>query len=204
MNPLALVLLLVSGIATLAVPRRWAAMPMLIGTCYMTMGQLITVGPFNFHLFRILLGFGLLRVALRGEWIKGGTNSIDIMVFAWGLWVVIAGFFHEFTPGSGPVYALGTVYNTILPYYLFRIWLKSRRDLESVIIAIAIILVPIAFAMWLEVRTVHNPFSVFGGVNAIPIIREGRVWDSGAVFLPILGSHIVPFPCSASSLVARW
>lgn len=190
MNPAALIFLLVSGITTLAVPRRWAPLPLLIGCCYMTIGQVIIIGAFNFQLFRVLLGFGIVRVMLRGEQMEGPLNAIDKMVIAWAAWVLLASLFHQFTPGSGPVYALGAIYNTILPYFLFRIWCRSRHELQFIIGAIAIILVPIAIAMWFEKTTIHNPFAIFGGVNETPMIREGRVRASGPFAHPILAGSV--------------
>ncbi|WP_159816297.1 hypothetical protein [Cyanobium sp. Copco_Reservoir_LC18] len=117
-------------------------------------------------------------------------NSIDKLVIAWAFWVVFAGFFHKFTPGSGPVYALGTVYNATVPYFLFRIWCRSRQDLEFMICAIAVILVPVAIAMWIEQTTMHNIFAIFGGVSETPMIREGRVRASGPFAHPILAGSV--------------
>ena len=86
----------------------------------MTIGQVIEIGPFNSPLFRMLLGMGVVRAVLRGERIEGRLNAIDKMVIAWGAWVVVASFFHVFAPGSGPVFALGAVYNVVLVYFLMR------------------------------------------------------------------------------------
>jgi hypothetical protein len=156
----------------------------------MTLGQVIKIGLFNFQLFRMLLGLGVIRVMLRGERIQGRLNSIDRMVIAWGAWVLFASLFHKFSPGSGPVYALGYVYNVTLPYFLFRIWCRSRRELELMIGAIAIMLVPVAIAMWMEKITIHNPFAIFGGVPEIPLIREGRVRATGPFAHPILAGTV--------------
>ena len=158
------------------------------------------IGLFNFPIFRMLLGLGAMRVLLRGERIRGRLNSIDKMVIAWGAWVIVASLFHEFTPGSGPVYALGAVYNMMLPYFLFRIWCRNRRELEFIIGAIAIMLLPVAIAMYFEMTTVYNPFSIFGGVPEISMIREGRVRASGPFAHPILAGSLgaTSFPLMAA------
>lgn len=190
MNSAALILLLVCGVATLAVPRRWAPVPLLIGCCYMTIGQVIQIGPLNFQLFRALLAFGVVRVVLRGERNEGRLNDIDKMVIAWGAWVFLASFFHEFAPGSGPVFALGAVYNVALPYLLMRIWCRNERELEIMVGAIALLLMPVAIAMWIEKNALHNPFAIFGGVLETPMIREGRVRASGPFAHPILAGTV--------------
>lgn len=189
-NPVALAFLLVCGIATLVVPRRWAPVPLLTGCCYMTIGQVLEIGPFNFPLFRMLLGLGVLRVLLRRERFEGPLNAIDKMIIAWGAWVIVASFFHVFAPGSGPIFALGAVYNVALIYFLMRIWCRNEEELEVVVGAIAALLVPVALTMWIEKMTLQNPFSMFGGVLETPMIREGRVRAQGPFAHPILAGTV--------------
>ena len=190
MNSAALIFLLICGISTVTVPRRWAPLPLLIGCCYMTMGQVIEIGPFNFQLFRMLLAFGVVRVLFRGERIQGGLTTVDKLVIVWGTWIFLASFFHKFTPGSGPVYALGSVYNMILPYFLFRIWCRNDRDLRIIIGTIAVLLVPVSISMWMEKISIYNPFAIFGGVLEIPMIRDGSVRASGPFAHPILAGSV--------------
>src|SRR5690606_33581947 len=77
MNLLGIAFLLVTAGALLTVPRRWAPIPLLIGCCYMTLGQGVEIGPVSLPMLRILLGVGLLRVIVRGEMIAGGINRMD-------------------------------------------------------------------------------------------------------------------------------
>lgn len=156
----------------------------------MTIGQVILIGPFTFPLFRMVLAFGATRVLLRGERIRGRLNAIDKMVIAWAIWVFLSSFFHKFTPGSGPIFALGAGYNVILPYFLLRIWCRSEREMMIMVGAIAALLVPVATAMVAENITLHNPFAIFGGVLETPIIREGRVRASGPFAHPILAGTV--------------
>jgi hypothetical protein len=48
MNALALLFLLINAALLLLLPRRWAPLPLLMGACYMTLGQGIEIGPFTF------------------------------------------------------------------------------------------------------------------------------------------------------------
>jgi hypothetical protein len=131
-----------------------------------------------------------VRALLRGERIEGRLNAIDKMVIAWGTWVFLASFFHEFTPGSGPVFALGAIYNVALPYFLMRVWCRNEQELEIMVSAIALLLVPVAITMWIEKTTIQNPFAIFGGVLEVPIIREGKVRASGPFNHPILAGTV--------------
>jgi hypothetical protein len=189
-NPYAVIFLMVCGTAILAAPRRLAPIPLLAGCCYMTIGQVLEIGPFDFPLFRILLGLGFIRVILRKEHIAGSFNTIDKLIVAWAAWVVVASFFHKFQPGSGPIFALGTIYNVLLIYFLMRIWCRNEEELEIMVGAIAVLLVPVAISMWIEKITLHNPFAVFGGVLETPMIREGRVRAQGPFAHPILAGTV--------------
>ena len=84
MNGLAIIFLLLACGALLALPRRWAPLPLLAGACYMTLGQGIQVGPFHFPIIRIVLLVGVIRVLCRGEGLAGGLNGLDWLVLAWG------------------------------------------------------------------------------------------------------------------------
>ena len=154
------------------------------------MGQVIKIGPFNFHLFRMLLAFGVVRVLLRGEHIQGRLTGIDKLVIIWSTWIFFASFFHKFTPGSGPIFALGAAYNIVLPYFLFRIWCRNERELKMIVCAIVVLLVPISISMWIEKISIHNPFGILGGVFEIPVIREGVVRASGPFAHPILAGSV--------------
>ena len=104
MNVTALIFLIVSVIAVVFLPRRWAPIPLLASCCYMTIGQGIDLGPVSLPVFRIVLAVGLVRVIVRRETIAGGINTIDKLMIAWAVWMVFASFFHDRVPGAGPVY----------------------------------------------------------------------------------------------------
>ena len=95
MNSLAITLLFVSGIGLLTLPRKWAPLPLLVVTCYMSLGQAIEIGPFHFTALRIMALVGLVRVSLRQERVAGGMNSLDGLIIAWAVWAVISSIFHE-------------------------------------------------------------------------------------------------------------
>src|SRR5688572_29796652 len=113
MSLLAICFLLVASIALIAVPRRLAPIPLLLGCCYMTMGQGIDVGGISLPIFRILLLVGVARVMVRGERLTSPLNTIDKLVIVFGSWIVFASFFHKGGDGSGPVYAAGMAFNLV-------------------------------------------------------------------------------------------
>lgn len=197
MNVPALLFLIASVACVILLPRRWAPIPLLVSCCYMTIGQGIQIGPISLPVYRLVLAAGVLRVLLRREAIVGGFNSIDKMMIAWAAWTVFAGFFHEWKPGSGPIYASGFAYNIVLVYFLTRVWCKDLTELMAVFRAVAWLLVPVAAAMVAEHYVQKNYFGVlFGGVSDGVYWREGKIRAQGPFVHPILAGTVgaVCFP----------
>ena len=92
MTPLSIVFLAINSAAILVLPRRWALLPLLVGSCYMTVSQSFNIGPFTFTVIRVLVLVAFLRIAIRGEWFSGQLNIVDRLVIAWGIWGIIVSF----------------------------------------------------------------------------------------------------------------
>jgi hypothetical protein len=90
MTGLAVLFLLLNAVALLALPRRWAPLPLLAGACYMTLGQSVVIGPFHFTVIRLLLLVGIIRVLARKERLLGGLNGLDWMMLAWAAWALFS------------------------------------------------------------------------------------------------------------------
>src|SRR4051812_36724438 len=117
MNETAAVVLVLSALAIVAVPRRWAALPLLICACYMPVGQSVEVGPFTVTVLRAIVADGAARLLSRREWPVGGLNRLDAAVLAWGVWLFVSSGFHA-DVASTTVSHLGTLYNTWGVYFL--------------------------------------------------------------------------------------
>lgn len=196
MNKFALVFTIVNVIALLTLPRRWAFLPLLVGTSYMTLGQGIEIGPFTFTIIRMLVAVGVLRVFLRSERLTGGTNGMDWLMLIWALWAVFSSFFHN-DVSSALTFRLGLIYNACGIYFLLRIFCQSIEDITRLCKFTAILLFPVAVAMLYEKMTSNNLFSVLGGVSAIPEIREGRIRGQGpfahSILAGTVGAVCIPF-----------
>jgi hypothetical protein len=190
MNPLAAIFFIISAIALVSVPRKWAPVALLVGCCYMTMGQGVEVGPISLPIYRMLLLVGLVRVMVKGERISGDFNTIDKLILWWAAWIVFAGLFHEGGPGSGPIYAAGYAFNLIAVYFLIRIWCTNLTDVTGIIVVTAFLLAPIAAEMVVEKIVKINQFSVFGGVPHDVVIREGKYRAQGPFRHPILAGTV--------------
>jgi hypothetical protein len=92
---------------------------------------------------------------------------------------------------------LGTAYNVIGVYFLFRCLLRDLNDVSRLLKMTAIVIVPLAGLMLLEKTTGRNVFAVFGGVPEITFVREGKLRCEGPFGHPILagtfGATLFPY-----------
>lgn len=173
------------GLLLLVLPRRYAMVPMLIGACYLTLGQSVAVGWAHFHLIRILIACGMLRIIIRGEIAHITFNAIDKLFLAW---LVVRVFLYVLVSGDTESLAerLGGLYNTIGIYSLVRAVVRDFDDVILTVKLLALVTIPLAVPFLLEYTTQHNPFYVLGGVPEITQLREGKLRCQGAFAHPIL------------------
>ena len=192
MTGLAILFLLVNAIALLALPRRWAPLPLLVGACYMTLGQGVVIGPFHFPVMRLLLLVGIIRVLVRKERLLGGLNGLDWMMLAWAAWALFSTLFVQDLIGQ-----LGIVYNTLGIYFLIRAFCQNTDDIVYLIKIMALVLAPVALEMVHEQLTGHNFFAVFGGVPDSVVVRGERFRAEGpfrhAILAGTVGAACLPF-----------
>lgn len=155
----------------------------------MTMGVGIELGPFHFMSIRLLVAVGILRVIIRGERLTGGMNSLDRLMIVWAAWALMCSVFHDNSPGV-LVNRLGLVFNACGIYFLLRVFCQSLGDVVTLCRLTAILLVPLAVELLVEMVTMHNLFSIFGGVSEIPEIRQGRVRAQGPFAHSILAGTV--------------
>ncbi len=198
MNPLGVLLFLISAIALMSVPRKWATIPLLMGVIFITHGQAINLGGIKLPVFRMLLAVGFLRVIVKGEGIAGGLNAIDKLMMALCGWLFFASFFHEAgAAAAGPVFIVGKIAEIGLCYLLIRSFCRDIDDFASIMGVIAIMLVPVALEMVQEKFTGKNIFSAtFGGVVEAVVERDGKLRARGpfrhAILAGTVGAALVP------------
>lgn len=181
----------------LLAPRKWAALPFLVGCCYVTVGQGLDLGGLNLPIIRMLVVMGIIRIIVRGEGMSGGVNGLDKVVIGWTVWVFFASLFHEWVPGSGPVYMAGSLLNTAGFYFMIRSFCDDPEDLADLLAALCFVLAPVGIFMLIEQVYHWNVFSVFGGVLDSPALRNGRFRAQGpfnhAILAGTVGAACFPF-----------
>ena len=184
-NALALIALLAAICLIWALPRRFAACPILAMTCLMPLGQNLVVFGLHLYLFRILLLVGILRVLLKQEARNLVMLRVD-KIFMW--WVVVSIVFGTLAKPSMELFInrMGDAYNAFACYFLMRCLLVDFEDFVISVYTLAWLSLPVAALMTVEKLTGHNWCSVFGGVPEITAVREGHLRCQGAFRHPIL------------------
>lgn len=162
----------------LRLPRNWAPLSMLMGASYITLFQQLEIGPLHFPVGRVLIAIGLLRTQMRGERVKGGMNSLDRAMILWAMWSVCSLAFH--TPDV-LVFRLGILYDALGTYYLFRVFIQSFEDMETVFKMVCVLLLPIAAEMLVEKFKGINLFS-FIGFGVTFVNRTNGHWRAQGAF----------------------
>jgi hypothetical protein len=188
-SPLAIVFVILNAGALLCLPRRWAALPLITGTCFITMAQTLNVGPFSFTVVRLLVAAGAVRVLLRQERLPHGLLALDRLMILWAIWACSSSVFHT-DPKSHLTGLLGKGYDACGIYFLFRIFCSDIQDLVRLVKLTAIVLTPVAIAMLAEHIVGHNWFAIFGGVSDSPMVRDNRIRASGPFMHPILAGTV--------------
>lgn len=184
-HPLAIAAVIILGIAMLFVPRRWSVLPMLIIACFISAVQKISIMGMDFNLLRIMVVFGVVRLMFRREYLSVIWKPLDTAMVLWTLSSMVI---YSLQQGSfsAVVNRLGFGFDAFGMYFLFRCLIRDWQDIDHVILGFILISVPVASFFLLERSTGRNLFSVFGGVPAITMIRDGRLRCQGAFSHPIL------------------
>lgn len=189
------------GFLLVVLPRQYALAPILIGACYLTLGQAIVVSGVHFHLIRVLIAFGLVRLLVRREISSIKLNAIDKVLIAW---IIVRTFLYVLVSGDTESFLerLGALYNTVGIYFLVRAVVRSFDDIIFNVKMLGLTIIPLAVPFLVEYTTGRNPFFALGGVPEFTQIREGRLRCQGAFRHPILagtfGATAIPL------LVGLW
>lgn len=184
-HPVGLAMTIGCGLALLALPRRFAIWPFILMACLVASAQRIVVAGLDFDLIRILVVFGVIRVATRAEHALVRFQVVDglVVVFAVARTVI-------YTVREGEwvalVFQAGQTFDAVGLYFLFRCLIRSIDDIVHTIAGFAIMSVPVMIAFAIEHLTGRNGFAIFGGVPEFTVVREDRLRCTGAFAHPII------------------
>jgi hypothetical protein len=149
------------------------------------MAQRIVVAGADFTLMRILLLAYVVRLLVRGEYRNFRWNRLDTAIVCW----TVAGtviMCIQLGVANALVNRIGWSFDILVTYFLVRCLIRQVDDVLSLGKIIALVAIPIAVTFAFEYQTQRNPFSIFGGVPQVTLVREGRLRCQGPFSHPIL------------------
>lgn len=185
LNPLGFAIVVVCGIATLLLPRRYALAPMLIVACFVAPAQRLTLVGLDFSLLRIMVLFGWARLLINNE-LRGLTwKPLDQALV---LLAAVSTVMHTLQQQTSAalIFKLGETFDTVGMYFFFRALIRSWNDLATFLRVLCVTAAPVAVAFLIENQTGRNMFAYFGGVPETTLVREGRLRCQGAFAHPIM------------------
>lgn len=200
-HPLGLLITVILGIATLCCPRRFALLPIILMACFIAPAQRVVILELDFSFLRLMVIAGWIRILFLRDTPSFQWKPVDT-VFC--VWIITKSLAYNWLHASvkALIFTLGDAFDAVGMYFMFRHFVQSWSDLDGVIKCFIIASIPVSFAFLIERATGRNAFSVFGGVPAITVVREGKLRCQGAFSHPILAGC---FWASVMPLMAsRW
>jgi len=186
-NQLGVAFLVIACAMIFFVPSRYVHVPIVFSCLYMTIAQqTVLFGIFHFTPLRILFFVGWTRLIVRREFSPIQFNAIDKALIVWIVTHFIINVALLYGTEAALVNRLGYVYDTVIPYFFYRIVIKDFEDVEKALQIIAILIAPLATIMIFEKITGRNIFVFFGGVPEISMFREGGYRAQGPFRSPII------------------
>ncbi len=185
LDPIAAVILVLMGLATLGVSRRYAVWPLIVITCCITQAQRVSVFTLDFPFLRIMAMFGIARVVMRAEYQGFRWNGLDFAVLGfmglrWAFTAVGIKTAGTFVAMGGEALDMWGL------YFFFRCVVRDFGDFRATIYGFILISIPLSVAFIYEHTALKNPFSIFGGVSDVTRNRDGKLRCMGAYSHPIL------------------
>src|ERR1700683_3653940 len=198
-DPVVLVLMLITIALILVLPRRYVVVPFLLAIFLTPFGQQIYVGGAHLFVPRILILFGCIRAGMakmssHTEIASGGFNSVD-KLFALGGIVSALASVVLFWQMQALIYQCGVIWDTIGGYFLLRFLIRDEEDILRVIKTFAVVTCILSVTMLYEKLFDLNVFGFIGG-EMKPLLRDGAFRARGTFQGPIpAGTFAATFLC---------
>ena len=208
-HPFGLLAVIVLGLATFVVPRRYALVPIIAMAAFISPAQRLVIFTLDFNFLRIMILAGLLRIFLRSEYFLHKWRPLDTAIV---LWSFIGTLMYSLLKAdmSATVRMIGFSFDAMGMYFLFRMLIRDWDDIALLTKYLVYLSFPVMAAFLWEKTTGRNLFSIFGGVPEYTDVREGRLRVQGAFAHPIIAgafwATILPFAIALyrQRMRSRW
>lgn len=177
LHPIVASLMVTVIVLMLALPRKYAVLPLLFSIIVVPYGQELMFGSVHLFVFRILILVGWLRILCtkmmsRGEIFPGGLNLLDKIFLLWAILRAIAPILLYKEMGA-VVNEFGFLWDALGGYFLLRFLIQDDEDIERIIKMIAAISLVIGVEMLHEHFTGYDLFAQLGGILPRLEVRNG-------------------------------
>ena len=183
LSPVVIVIMLLAIALMFALPRRMMVAPLLFAIFLVPQGQQLYLAPVHLFVSRILVlaafivAFAVKRPQSK-HMLAAGWNSIDTAVVVSIVIIAVATVIRN-PNGAAIVNQVGYLWDDLLGYLVLRNLIRDERDTFLAIKCIAGLACILATTMILEQVKLVNIFGLFGGVNVVPEIRDGKIRSQG-------------------------
>jgi hypothetical protein len=184
MHPLVLAALLIAGILIFLLPPKKVLIPILVAVFLIPLGQQLYIAGVHFLAIRIIILLALMRIITipteeRSSRMAGGWTAIDTAFFSYVLIQAVA-ILITYRSSDAIINQSAMVLDVLGGYFVFRVLLRSRDEVNTTIKTLAFIAAVVATGMLIERHTLSNVFGLLKGVAQVPEIRDGRVRSQGS------------------------
>lgn len=182
LSPIVLIAMLVAIALVFLLPRKYAAVPILLSIFLIPLGQQVVVGGVHWLAGRIIMLCGLLRVKVTDKVpLVGGLNSIDRAFLVCVLCEAAATILQYNLQSQAWINQFGFLIDYLAGYFVLRALIEDEDDVYRVLKCMAVLTVVLGICMVREQLTLQNVFGLLGGTRVTPDVREARI-RSQAVF----------------------
>jgi hypothetical protein len=185
MSPVGALMMVAAIVLMFVLPRKYIVVPVLLAAFLVPQGEGVVIGGFHLMPVRIIALFGLMQLAWlhhssRTPVFSGGINSIDKAFLSCEIAHLVV-FILLWRETGAVTNQMGLLLGTLGMYVLLRSLIRQEEDICRVLRVLAIVAALNAVGMVYERVEVRNLFGfLIGGVDSVPLIREGKIRSQGA------------------------
>lgn len=199
LHPLVAAALIVTIALILLLPRKYVVAPLLLTVFLVPWGQVVVLGGIHFTVYRIVVLFGLFRLArtkIPGAGrLAGGFNPVDTAFTLCALFTFLT-FSLQWMETQALIKGLGNLLDALGGYFVLRFLIQDKEDVQRSIKVFAVIALVVGACMTNEQLTHRNIFGLLGGVPVDVVMRDGKPRSTGPfevyITAGVFGASLLP------------
>ena len=205
MSPILILFAVALVVAQLAVPRRFAFVPLLIAVCHLGNAPVLP----SLTVVRLLVLVGLGQAFAGGKLDLSFRHPLDRLLLVWAGWAVLSSFGHVAKENYNPLTVHASLAFDYLGTYLYaRAYLRDPADFVRFCKCLAVVLIPLALCLLLEKTTGRNLYAAVGAPHEQAWVREGKIRAAGpfgnAILAGTIGGVCFPLLVMLRRDYSRW